>query len=288
MAPRRISEQPPLRRADRTFRPVFPCGAQTAHAPSTTNRPPGIHLPLMCNHDSWTTGRLAVYPDGLHRGARLPRRTERIPQYSIYGASRYSVDVPVRIRELDDGVIVGECWSLDNGGVITFECQRYGGVKSFVELAIDLYGSGLCFRSFCWFPSTVRLGRHHGSRKSVLMPTLPTQTVTGTLFLYYMLQDSDMTSYALLYSSLSLLLNIVVTGIIAGRLLLHRRRIVRQFGPGHGSRYASVAAIVIESGSFYTGFVILVIIFFCVGTAASNMLQQMVAHVEVSHQWYIA
>ncbi|KAH0831048.1 hypothetical protein J3R83DRAFT_13558 [Lanmaoa asiatica] len=110
--------------------------------------------------------------------------------------------------------------------------------------------------------------------------TFSWDAVTGSLFLHRMLQGGYVINYALAYSSLSLLLNVTVTGIIAGRLLLHRRRMVRQFGPGHGSHYASVATILIESASFYTGFLILVIIFFCVASSASNLLQQMVAHVE--------
>ncbi|KAG8215953.1 hypothetical protein J3R82DRAFT_7933 [Butyriboletus roseoflavus] len=118
----------------------------------------------------------------------------------------------------------------------------------------------------------------------VVLPSmlLVSEYVTGSLFLYHMMQGDyvPVINYALVYSSLSILLNVVVTGVIAGRLLLHRRRMVRQFGPGHGSRYASVAAIVIESASFYMGFVFLVIIFFCVGTSASNILQQAVAQVE--------
>lgn len=91
-----------------------------------------------------------------------------------------------------------------------------------------------------------------------------------------------MINYALAYSSLSLLLNVTVTAIIAGRLLLHRRRMVRQFGPGHGSNYASVAAVLIESASLYTAFLILVIVFFTVDSPTSNVLQQAVAQVEVS------
>lgn len=113
------------------------------------------------------------------------------------------------------------------------------------------------------------------------------QTVTGSVFLYGLSQklvDDYMLKLTFAYLSLSLVLNIGVTGIIAGRLLLHRRRMVRQFGPGHGSNYVSAATILIESASFYSGFLILFIVLSCVGTAATNILQQLLAHVEVSHR----
>lgn len=117
------------------------------------------------------------------------------------------------------------------------------------------------------------------------------QTVTGSLFLYDISHNLDDTSYVLkpafAYLGLSLVLNIAVTGIIAGRLLLHRRRLVRQFGPSHGSNYVSAATILIESASFYTASLILFILFSFVGSAATNILQQLVAHVEVSHQWHM-
>ena len=94
--------------------------------------------------------------------------------------------------------------------------------------------------------------------------------------------------YALAYVSLSLLLNIAVTAIIVGRLLLYRRQMVRQFGAAHGSHYASAATILIESASLYTGFLILVIISFNITSSASNILQQAVAQVEVSRYMYAA
>lgn len=114
-------------------------------------------------------------------------------------------------------------------------------------------------------------------------------TVTGTLFLHQMLQGRDNPNgigttlyYAIAYMCLSLLLNVTVTAIIAVRLLLHRRRMVRQFGAGHGSHYASAATILIESASLYTAFIILVIVFFTISSSASNILQQAIAQVEVS------
>ncbi|KAF8553471.1 hypothetical protein OG21DRAFT_1414227 [Imleria badia] len=115
---------------------------------------------------------------------------------------------------------------------------------------------------------------------------LVAEYVTGALFLREMLQGRDIPGlettlhFATAYASLSLLLNVTVTAIIAVRLLLHRRRMVRQFGAGHGSHYASAVTIVIESASLYTAFLILVIVFFAVASSASNILQQAVAQVE--------
>lgn len=131
----------------------------------------------------------------------------------------------------------------------------------------------------------VSLGNHLAHRRctdGLLLMFSWDATVTGTLFVYTMLHGGYPISYAITYSGLSLLLNLTVTAIIAGRLLLHRRRMIRHFGQGYGSYYASVAAVLIESASLYTVYLILVIIFFTIGTPTSNVLQQAVAQVEVN------
>lgn len=132
----------------------------------------------------------------------------------------------------------------------------------------------------------VRISRQRSDREYHLPLPLPNvrvnATVAGCLFLIQMIHGKHPVRYALVYLGISFLLNFTVTGIIAGRLLVQRYRITNQFGPGHGSYYASVATVLIESASLYSVFVILVIIFFCVGTSTSNALQQSAAQVQVS------
>ncbi|KAF9224675.1 hypothetical protein BS17DRAFT_702437 [Gyrodon lividus] len=104
--------------------------------------------------------------------------------------------------------------------------------------------------------------------------------VTGGLFIYHILNSAPPTSYTLAYSGTSLLLNVTATAIIVGRLLVHRRRVAQLFGPGHGSHYSNAAAMLIESASLYTGFLLLIIVPFAINSPVSNMFQQVVAQVQ--------
>ncbi|KIJ16274.1 hypothetical protein PAXINDRAFT_180199 [Paxillus involutus ATCC 200175] len=104
--------------------------------------------------------------------------------------------------------------------------------------------------------------------------------VTGGLFIRHILHSAPPTNYTLAYSGVSLLLNVTVTAIIAWRLMLHRRRMTNLFGPGHGSHYSNVAAMLIESASLYTGFLLLIIIPFAIDSSISNIFQQVVAQVQ--------
>ncbi|KIJ62105.1 hypothetical protein HYDPIDRAFT_95146 [Hydnomerulius pinastri MD-312] len=104
--------------------------------------------------------------------------------------------------------------------------------------------------------------------------------VTGSLFLHHIIHSAPPTNYTLAYSGTSLILNVTATAIIAGRLLMHRRRVTKLFGPGHGSHYSSIAAMIIESASLYSGFLLLVIVPFAINSSVSNIFQQLIAQVQ--------
>ena len=89
-------------------------------------------------------------------------------------------------------------------------------------------------------------------------------------------------TYALAYGISSLLLNLTATGIIAGKLLVHRHQIVSQLGRDHGHHYVSITAVVIESAAIYTSFLVVVIVAYAIGSPATNLLQQVIEPVQVS------
>lgn len=78
MAPRCIRQQSSLRRTDYTVYHVLSDSSQTTHALAIADCLVDVHIPLVRNHDDWTTVQFVVYPDGLHPVAKLPRRTKRV------------------------------------------------------------------------------------------------------------------------------------------------------------------------------------------------------------------
>ena len=108
--------------------------------------------------------------------------------------------------------------------------------------------------------------------------------VTGSFFIYHGLHTVPPTIYILAYSISSLALNLTATGFIAGRLLAYRHRIVSQLGRGHGHHYVGIAAVVVESAAIYTGFLLIVIVAYALQSPATNLLQQIIWHVQVSNE----
>lgn len=78
--------------------------------------------------------------------------------------------------------------------------------------------------------------------------------------------------YEMVYSCLTLALNIVVTGMISIRLLFYRYRLRRIVGEVEGSKYAGVVAMLVESAA-------MVVVFnaFFVATIRSNSLIHYIA-----------
>ncbi|KAF6742028.1 hypothetical protein DFP72DRAFT_217776 [Ephemerocybe angulata] len=114
-----------------------------------------------------------------------------------------------------DGILVWRCW------VIYSRCSRFP-VWAALALPIALYlsviGLGIVFM--------VPGGRGMTSQRVLEM----------------------------VYSSLTLVLNIIVTGMISIRLLVYRWKITRTIGKSEGVQYASVVAMLVESAALVVVF----------------------------------
>lgn len=82
---------------------------------------------------------------------------------------------------------------------------------------------------------------------------------------------------------MSLALNILVTILIVGRLLLCRYRIGKVMGTKHGAHYASLAAMIVESAAMYSAFSLLFLIPFAMGSSLSQLFLQALSPVQVCH-----
>lgn len=89
-------------------------------------------------------------------------------------------------------------------------------------------------------------------------------------------------NWTLPYLSTAVALNVVVTMMIATRLLLYRRRVVSVLGGKHGRHYISVAAMMIESAALYSAFALLFIIPFAINNNIANTFLQAISEVQVS------
>lgn len=83
------------------------------------------------------------------------------------------------------------------------------------------------------------------------------------------------------YYVMSLALNIVVTFLIAGRLLVYRYQMSKVMGAQHTSTYANIVAIVVESTALYSIFAVLFIVPFGIGNPVGSLFLQVVSQVQV-------
>jgi len=120
----------------------------------------------------------------------------------------------------------------------------------------------------------------------VVMPLVCLLWVTslaiGILYLIQSRKSSlfSASNFTLASACMSLTLNVVVTFLIAGRLLLVRRRIKSILGPSHVSQYANVVAILVESASIYTAFLLLFVVTLAVNNPVVNVFAQCVGQVQ--------
>ncbi|CCM05255.1 uncharacterized protein FIBRA_07465 [Fibroporia radiculosa] len=85
----------------------------------------------------------------------------------------------------------------------------------------------------------------------------------------------------LAYYVMSLSLNVIVTLLIVGRLLIYRRRMARVFGTKESSDYLNISAILIESASLYSIFAVLFIVPFGLGNSLANVFLDSVSQVQI-------
>ncbi|KZT71138.1 hypothetical protein DAEQUDRAFT_707469 [Daedalea quercina L-15889] len=85
---------------------------------------------------------------------------------------------------------------------------------------------------------------------------------------------------SLSYYVMSLSLNVIVTILIAGRLLVFRYQTRRLIGAYHTSTYTNVIAILVEIAALYSLFVILFIVQFGLGSPFANIFLQVVSQIQ--------
>jgi len=87
-------------------------------------------------------------------------------------------------------------------------------------------------------------------------------------------------NYTIPYYALSLSLNIFVTLLIVLRLVVYRWRIVKAMGPGHGSQYTSLAAMIVESAFLYSAFALLFLVPFALNSPITPIFMQGISLVQ--------
>lgn len=80
---------------------------------------------------------------------------------------------------------------------------------------------------------------------------------------------------------MSLSLNVIVTLLIAGRLLVYRYHMRKIMGRQHTTTYSNIIAILVESAALYSVFAILFIVPFGLGNPVGNIFLQVVNQVQV-------
>ncbi|KAF8838979.1 hypothetical protein BDN67DRAFT_970798 [Paxillus ammoniavirescens] len=88
-------------------------------------------------------------------------------------------------------------------------------------------------------------------------------------------------NWTLPYLFISFAINIVVSILITFRLLLYRRRMIQDLGPGHATESASLAAMIVESASLYSTFSLLFLIPFALKSPVSNIFLQVLGEAQL-------
>ena len=108
--------------------------------------------------------------------------------------------------------------------------------------------------------------------------------VLGILYLVQSRESSITTAadFTLASGCMSLSINVVVTLLISGRLLLFRRRVLHILGTSHVSQYATFSAILIESACMYTIYLLLFVVTLAINNPVFFVFAQSVGQVQVS------
>ncbi|KAG6874360.1 hypothetical protein C0995_015096 [Termitomyces sp. Mi166 len=123
--------------------------------------------------------------------------------------------------------------------------------------AFGKYGAWLAIA----FPALLLLG-------SFVMGTLWTlQSSQPGLSLYSALP----VAYGTSYYAISLGVNIILTALIAFRLLVYRKTVMKTLPEDHGKEYVSVLTIVIESASLYSVFALIFLITYAINTPVNSV-----------------
>ncbi|KAG6884686.1 hypothetical protein C0993_008937 [Termitomyces sp. T159_Od127] len=78
-------------------------------------------------------------------------------------------------------------------------------------------------------------------------------------------------AYGTSYYAISLGVNIILTVLIAFRLLVYRRTVLRTLPEDHGKEYVSLLTIVVESASLYSVFALTFLITYAINTPVNSV-----------------
>jgi len=172
------------------------------------------------------------------------------------------------------------------GGPSAYEVAMFGKATNQVGMVAMVIGNWLMDLLLVWRCTVV----FSGVSSLFLWTTLSIPCLlflaslgVGTLFLIRTARTSPYTSaadWSLAYFSLTFALNIVVTALIAARLLTWRLRFGRVLGAGHVSHYANVAAILIESASLYSLILIPLVVTLALKSPLASLFICTVSHVQ--------
>ncbi|KIK90661.1 hypothetical protein PAXRUDRAFT_831506 [Paxillus rubicundulus Ve08.2h10] len=88
-------------------------------------------------------------------------------------------------------------------------------------------------------------------------------------------------SFLFPYISVSLAINIFVSLFTVSRLMYHRARVSRVLGPGHGTIYASFAAMIVESAAVYSISSLLYLIPYAANSPLANSFMQILGESQI-------
>lgn len=171
------------------------------------------------------------------------------------------------------------------GGPSAFEQTMFSITANEISVSAFVVGNWLMDALLVWRCTVIYkdVGRLWVS-VLLLLPSLMLCTSIA-LGITLLVQTADSSPFAdvnitLAYYVMSLSLNVIVTFLIVGRLLIHRRQIAQALGPSHASSYTNIAAILIESASLYTLFAIMFLVPFGLSSSLANVFLQTVSQVQ--------
>ena len=115
--------------------------------------------------------------------------------------------------------------------------------------------------------------------------TLNVGLVTGIIYLVRVSQPSSspwaISTFTLVYVTISFSVNILLTLMIVIRLYLLRRRTTKVLGPRHGVHYTSIIAILVESAAVMDIMLLFFVIPFAMGNPLANIPLSAMVQVQV-------
>ena len=111
--------------------------------------------------------------------------------------------------------------------------------------------------------------------------TLHFMLVLGILLLAHSASVWRTANFTLAFYCFTLILNILATILIVGRLLFFRARLSKVLSPSHASQYTGIITLIVESEMLYTVYLVLTIVLFACNQPVANVFIQGASSVQV-------